>query len=100
MIKNEEDSFNLYAKSYDEDDEPSTPTTARYKIECLTSGRNIRAWTTLTPAQSMLIAVEPDDNAIVYNANRLERRQLTVQTDFDTVTQKVKTIEWDVRNLQ
>jgi hypothetical protein len=100
MTKNEGDSFTLRFSMYSEDRLPTTPTTARYKIECLTNKRNIRNWTTLTVAQEIDISIEPDDNVILTEGSRVERRQMTVQTDYGTTTQNVFTREWDVRNLQ
>lgn len=96
---NEDDSFNRYVEFYDEDRAAYTPTTVRYRIQCLTTGTSIRSWTTATPANPLTIAITPDDNVIVDERNRVERRQMTVQADFDTDTQKVSTCEWDVKNL-
>lgn len=96
----EDDSFNRYVEFYNEDSEAYTPTTVRYRIHCLTTDTSIRSWTTLTPANPLTIAVTPDDNVIVSERNRVERRQMTIQADFDTDTQKVSTYEWDVTNLK
>lgn len=97
---NEDTSFTLLVELYDEDREALTPQTARYRIECLTSKSSIRSWTTLSAGPVLTIPVEPDDNVIVNERNRVERRQLTIQTDYDTTSQRVFTREWDVRNLQ
>lgn len=99
MIVNEGSSFSLNCKPYD-DGESVTPGTARYKIECLTNGRTVHNWATLTASASMDIPVIPDDNVILSEQNRVERRQMQVQTDFDTDDQGVFYYEWDVKNLQ
>ncbi len=98
MIRNEETSFELTVKSSFAGI-LTTPATARYKIKCLTTNRSIRDWTELTPASEMTIDVTPDDNVIINSSDRTERRQLQIQTDYDTDTQKVGFYEWDVRNL-
>lgn len=96
----EGDSFTARFEFYDEDRVASSPTTLRYRIDCLTSGNAVRGWTTVTAAQSVDISVTPDDNAIINDSNRTERKQMVTQTNFDTDTQSVYTTEWDVKNLQ
>jgi hypothetical protein len=99
MIFNEETSFSLNVKPRDDSGAAVTPTTARYKISCLTTGRSIRSYTTLTASSEMTIAITPDDNVIVTDGNRLERRQVQVQTEYDTDNQNVFVYEYDIRNL-
>lgn len=99
MVINEETTFNLTVKPFDQNRVALTPTTARYKVDCLTNGRSIRGWTTLTASASMSIPIVSADNVILTDGSRVERRQLQVQTDFGTSTQNVFAYEWDVRNL-
>lgn len=100
MITNEGNSFSVTFSVYNESGSSYTPSTARYKVECLTNRRSIRSYTTLTAATSMQISITPDDNVILNDLNRTERRQITVQTDHGTDSQKVFVAEWDVRALQ
>lgn len=97
-IENEQTSFTLTMRPLN-NGASYTPATARYKIHCVTNNRSIRSWTSLTASDEMSVLVTPDDNVILTNSNRTERRQLQVQTDFDTDNQKVSVFEWDVRNL-
>lgn len=97
---NEGQSFTATFKFFDSGYVPSSPTTARYRVDCLTTGNEIRGWTTVTPAQTLNISVSPEDNRIVSSANPFERRQLVVQSNYGTSTQSVQTSDWLVKNLQ
>ncbi len=99
-IYNEGDSFSIRVKLFDEDGAAVVPDTARYKIEDLTSGRNIRAYTDLAVAAEMDVSITSSDNVILSERSRLERRQLVIQTNHGEDDQRVGTYEWDVRNLQ
>jgi hypothetical protein len=100
MITNEGHSFPVTFKVFDADGTEYTPATARYRIHCVTNNRSIRSFTEIgSPAHEMEIDITPDDNVILTESSRLERRLIEVQTDYDTDSQRVYTAEWDVRNL-
>lgn len=80
-------------------DAAATPTTARYRVDCLTTGKTIREWTSLTPASSIAITIDKDDNAIQYDANDLERRQILLEADTGA-SQSRALARWEVYNLQ
>ena len=77
----------------------TVPTTARYRIDSLTTGGNVRAWTDLTPAESITIPVTPDDTAIT-TSNRQETKQITVEINTDLDTQVRKQINFKVNNIR
>lgn len=81
-------------------DAATTPTTARYRVDCATTGKAIRAWTDLTPASSIDITLTPDDNQIVSNTRHSERRQLTVETNTDLDTQTRERVFWSVKTIE
>jgi hypothetical protein len=97
---NEGQSATLTFVFADEDDEVTEPTTARYRIDCLTTGRVVRDWTTLTVATSVEVAITPDDTAILVNRNPSERKQVVVQSNYGTDEQAVAYSEFTVKNLQ
>lgn len=97
---NEGQSFTANFKFFDSSYVPSSPTTLRYRIDCLATRSTVRDWTTVTPAVSVNIAVSPDDNEIQNTSNKRERKQMVVQTNYGTASQGVETKEWDVLNLQ
>jgi len=88
------------ATAYFRDVDASTvPTTARYRIDCSTTGDAVRAWTDLTPAASIDIDLTPDDTAIVSNTRRDERKQLTVEVNTDLDTQVRERVFYIVKNI-
>ena len=97
---NEGQSFTATFKFFDSNYVPSSPTTLRYRIDCLTTRAQVLDWTTVTPAATVSISVSPDDNKIQNTNNKRERKQMVVQTNYGTSTQGVETKEWDILNLQ
>ena len=81
-------------------DAGTTPTTARYRVDCVSTGEAIRAWTNLTPAESIEITLTPDDNKIVSSQRREERRQLTIETNTGLDTQTRERVFWTVKNIE
>lgn len=81
-------------------DASTVPTTVRYRIDGISTGKKIRDWTSLTPAASIAFTITPDDNEIVSNTRREERRQLTVETNTDLDTQTRERIFWNVKRIE
>jgi hypothetical protein len=77
----------------------ATPTTLKYRIDCLTTGREIADWTTLSAASSASISVTGAHNAIQDDSNDSEVRQLTVMADDGLSTQHRGSVRWRVENL-
>jgi hypothetical protein len=97
---NEGDGFIHTAGFYDDDWADSSPATARYRIDCLTTKREVRDWTEITsPTQSVDIVITPADNAIINTRNKVERKEITVQSNYGTDTQKSEVMQWDVKNI-
>lgn len=76
------------------------PTTARYRIDCLTTGREVLGWTTLTPATSINISITGTDNAIIDASSITERKQITVEADAGLSTQSRNTAYYEVENIR
>jgi len=77
-------------------DAASAPTTARYRVDCLTTGKNITAWTDITPAVSANLTIGP--NTMSYDGNNNERKQITVEADSGLTTQNQATRTYIVLN--
>jgi len=78
----------------------TTPTTARYRIDDNSTGDSIRGWTDLTPAVSIEITIEPDDNQIVSSTRREERRQITIEANTGLSTQTRELAYWTVKRIE
>ena len=81
-------------------DAAEAPTTAKYRVDCITTGKVLTDWTTLTPASSMAISITATENAIQDQANRFEKKQLTVAANPDTATQYRAVVTWKVENIK
>jgi hypothetical protein len=77
----------------------STPTSVRYRVDCLTTGRQIINWTEVSPASSVTITIPGTSNEIVDSSNNLEVRQIHVIADYGLSTQLAASKEWRVRNI-
>ena len=85
---------------YDLNDVLFVPASASYRIDCLTSGSEVRGWTEITPAESVTITLAGDDNRIVNSLNNREIRQLVVKfTDSSGNAQKDQA-QYRVDNLR
>ena len=77
----------------------SAPTTADYKIMCISTGVTVRDWTALTPAASIAIPITYEDNAIQRGSNMAERKSITVRADAGLDTQQIHNRTWIVKNI-
>lgn len=77
----------------------TAPSNARYRVDCLTTGTQIRDWTTIAAASQITVSLTDDDNEIQDQRNQFETRQLTIQGDYSTDSQTVQTHDWDVENV-
>jgi hypothetical protein len=76
------------------------PDSVRYKIDCETSGKAIRGWTSVTPAATVTITATASENAIVNGGNRSETKVMTIQADQGADRQYTSNRKWSVLNLQ
>src|SRR5688500_4626990 len=65
----------------------STPTSIRYKVDCLTNKRTLVEWTSVSAASSASITVPGTSNGTIDSGNDLETRQITVISDYGLSTQ-------------
>lgn len=78
----------------------SASSTAKYRVDCKTTGKVLQDWTSLTPAVSISIPITATFNAIQGQSNRIEKKQLIVASDPDAATQTRAIRTWKVVNLQ
>ena len=78
----------------------STPTTIHYRVDCLSTGRQITDWTSVSsPAGSNTIVITSTENKILDDSFNIETKQVTVKVDDGLVTQVIKPATWKVRNV-
>lgn len=78
----------------------TAPTTAHYRVDCLTTGQQITDWTALSAAASIEITITATETQILEDSSRLETKQITVQADQGLSTQVNGKTIFKVRNLQ
>lgn len=81
----------------------AAPTTARYRIDDRATRREVKPWTSLTPATSITIEVLPASNTILNDKKQEEIKVLTTEAVYGAdATDDVLTAEYEyaVRNLQ
>lgn len=99
---NESSAMTVRARFFNETGDLVTPTSARYLIRDISNDREVRGWTSLTPAAIVDIPIAASDNELLDGTRRqkrFERRVVTVQADEGTATQRTDEIEYWVRNL-
>jgi hypothetical protein len=77
----------------------STPTSVKYRVDCLTTGKELASLATVAASSSVNISITPAHNAIQNDGNEYEVKQLTVVADEGLTTQQRETVRWRVRNL-
>ena len=97
---NERGTMYVVVKFYDLNDALFTPASASYRIDCLTSGVEIRGWTEITPAESVTIPLTGDDNRIINGRNSRETRQLVVRFADSTGNTQKDQAQYRVDNLR
>ena len=75
-----------------------TPTTCRYRIDCITTGLTALDWQDVAAAPVLLIDIPGSANAILANANESEVKQITVQANHGQPNQKTVVGEYVVPN--
>ena len=76
------------------------PTTIDYRVDCLSTKREITDWKSVTPVTSSNdIVITATENKILDDAHNIEIKQITIRVDSGLATQVIKPAQWKVRNL-
>jgi hypothetical protein len=78
----------------------TTPTNVYYRIDCLTTCKEIAGWTSVSADDEVTITITSPQNAIQDQYNDTERKQLTVAADYGLSTQYLETFGYDVENVR
>lgn len=81
--------------------EDAVPSEGRYRIDCRTTGRQVRAWTPISGvAASGQITLTSDDTAIIDRANAIEKRIVQVEASYGSDDKARQVIEFEVERLE
>ncbi len=75
-----------------------TPTTVKYRIDCLNNCVEVQDWTAVTAAAEVSILTTPDNNECI-TRDELQRNMLTVAADYGLATQFTECIDYSIDNL-
>lgn len=99
-IIDEETSAYLTVTFKDKDGQQQAPSSASYRIDCLTNDQEVRTDTSLTPAAQIEIHLEPTDNAIINQDNQTETRLVTIKASYGASDGINASYKYNVRNLK
>jgi hypothetical protein len=77
----------------------AAPASARCRIDCLTSGQVIRAWTALTPGTSIEITITAAENALNNDASEYETRLVTTEGTYSSTEKVTDEYQYRLINL-
>ena len=97
---NEGSTAYLGVEFLDKNNDPDEPNTISYRIDCLSSGTEIRADTSVTPAESVEIKLTPTDHVIVNPAKPHEKRLVTITASYGPEDELNEEYEYNVKNLR
>lgn len=78
----------------------AVPSTLRYRIDCGTTGEQVRDWTTLTPSAEPEIRLTLNDNGLRSQDNAAEERVVTVEAGYGLDDLLRAQAAYTVRNLR
>jgi len=76
-----------------------TPTTVHYRVDDLTTGKELQDWTSVSTASNVSIAITSTFNDIQDDTSHRETKQLTIKADDGLATEHLETIQWQITNL-
>lgn len=92
--------YEVEAQFFDSSGAAVTPSSVRYQVVCLTTDKIVREWTTVSPGNTVSIIATATDNVIQDDKNQREKKQIVVQSDYDTDLQVTQSHEYIVENLR
>lgn len=97
---NERSTAYLSVTFRDKTQQPSMPVSASYRVHDQSTGQQIRAATTLAPAESVEITLTPADNTILSPSKAFEAHVVTVEALYGAEDAHREQFVYQVRNLQ
>lgn len=78
----------------------STPSSIRYRVDCLTNKRNVINWTSVSASSSVDILIPGTSNGTIDRGLELEQRQITIEADTGLNSQAKAAHRWGVKNIR
>ncbi len=74
------------------------PDTVHYRVDCLTTGREVVDWTVAAAGESASVLIASAYNLIQSRCNPYEKKQMTIRANKDATDQVSNRVIWSVRN--
>lgn len=85
----------------DKDGVEADPSSAEYRIDCLTSGTVIKDWTALATASgAFTITIPPSENALVNSDGKSERRRIRVRATYAADDKVEDAIVYELQSVE
>jgi len=95
---NEGSSATMVVAFLDADGVAAVPTSVRYRVDCLTTGAEVTAWTSITAASSVSVPLLPTENVMQSESNASETRRVTVEASYSATDKIVGYDEFTLAN--
>lgn len=99
-VVNEGSTAYLTVTFLDKDGNQAAPTSITYRIDCLTTGTQVKGDTVVTPAAQVEITLGADDNAIQDQTNENEERLVTIEASYGASDGVKDSYRYILRNLK
>ena len=98
-LVNENSSFTATAYFRSGGTASASATNSQYRVDNLSTGKELKDWTSLTPAVSINISILSAWNKIQDDSNDFEEMQLTVASDRGETGATYSNVTWKVKNI-
>jgi hypothetical protein len=95
---NEGSSADFVVSFRDADGDLAVPTAVRYRIDCMTTGAQIKDWTSLSAASSVTVPMTPTENVMQSESNSRETRRVTIEASYAAADKIVDFEEFTLAN--
>jgi hypothetical protein len=96
----ESSALTLRVRFFDDNDTPSTPTSARWRLFDVSNGKVLQEWTDLPVSSSVAQIIVPAQlNAINNDRRRFQEHALSVQANVGETEQYTDEVRYKVQNL-
>lgn len=96
---NENSSAYLTLRLKDKNGNAAVPSTIQYRVDCLTTGTAVRAWTYASTASIVEIQLDSSDTAIQNDAFKYETKRVTVKANYGGNDDATEEYDFLVKNL-
>lgn len=80
--------------------QPEAPVSASYRVDCMTTGRPVRAATAIAPSARLAIVLTAEDNSVAEGAHPFEVHRVTVTATYGPSDLLVEEFDYKVQRAR